>query len=267
MTLHIAIDGIDGTGKTTMTEKLADFLKHKNYKVRTAVQPVCPEIITILQNYNLTNHEQALLFAFDRSLTDYGENWDEYDLVIWDRSILSSIAYNTDNNTPLKYIKQINKYFPEMDLYLVIQPTSEDITETPDYNDTPLDLILEKYDYIISNYKNTVKVPYQPGEPEAMFQDIVEILFEELPRCNWCGRFFTPTKHYKKYCKDECRKYGLQEQRRVNNSNYYYRYRDVMTEKQKGGLGSKNANLHGKADPNPLKELQKIRNAKRALGI
>ena len=40
-----------------------------------------------------------------------------------------------------------------------------------------------------------------------------------------------------------------------------------MTERQKGGLGSKGANLHGKADPNPLAELEKVRNAKRALGL
>ena len=40
-----------------------------------------------------------------------------------------------------------------------------------------------------------------------------------------------------------------------------------MTERQKGALGSKGANLHGRADPNPLAELEKVRNAKRALGL
>ena len=40
-----------------------------------------------------------------------------------------------------------------------------------------------------------------------------------------------------------------------------------MSERKKGGLGSKGANLHGRADTNPVRELEKVRNAKRALGL
>ena len=76
-----------------------------------------------------------------------------------------------------------------------------------------------------------------------------------------------PSKTHKKYCKNKCKEYSLAEQYRINNRNYYHRYKNVMTERQKGGLGSKGANLHGKADPNPLAELEKVRNAKRALGL
>ena len=40
-----------------------------------------------------------------------------------------------------------------------------------------------------------------------------------------------------------------------------------MSERAKGQLGSKGANLHGSADSNPIKELEKIRKAKKALGL
>ena len=48
MVLHIALEGIDGTGKTTMTQKHEAFFKKKGYKVTSAIQPSNEDIITIL---------------------------------------------------------------------------------------------------------------------------------------------------------------------------------------------------------------------------
>lgn len=261
MVLHIAIDGIDGTGKTTQTRKLCEFLTKKNYQVKVCQQPADPFIIKILESYELLNHEIALLMAVDRSITYYNNDFEDYDLVIWDRSILSSYAYNTDDNTPDLFIKQINRYFPLMDLYIIIK--TDEYMQKQDYTNQ-YDLI-GKY-RTLEDYKNTIIIDYQDGE-DKVHQEIVKKIFDNLPRCNWCGRFFTPSKHNKKYCKKECSEYALEEQYRINNRNYYHRYKDVMTEKQKGGLGSKNANLHGTADPNPLAELEKVRRAKRSLGL
>ena len=262
--LHVAIDGIDGVGKSTQIDKLIEFFKKKNYKVRKAIQPVCPEVISILKNYNLSNHEIALLMAFDRSLSYYGENWDEYQIIFWDRSILSSYAYNTDKNTPAFFIKQINRYFPLMDLYIII--TTDDLMEDADYQSTNKNII-KKYNELAETHNNTVTTPYLPDEPDKMTKNIMQLITDHLPRCEWCGRIFTPTQAHKKYCTAECSTEANREQCRENNRNYYNRYKDVMSERQKGGLGSKGANLHGRADPNPIAELQKVRNAKRALGL
>ena len=263
MTLHIALEGIDGVGKSTMTKKLHDYLVKEDYIVRVCRQPDHEPILYMLKNYNLTNHEIALLMAVDRSLTYYGENWNQYDIVIWDRSILSSYAYNTDENTPKTFIKQINKYFPIMDLYIVIV-NDEELAEQ-DY--TSQHDLIPKYNQLIDKHKNTVKIDYIKNDEEQMLKDIVKIIFENLPKCNWCGRLFTPTKNHKKYCRDECSKYSLEEQYRINNRNYYHRYKDVMSEKQKGGLGSKGANLHGTPDPNPLVEIEKLRKHRKAIGL
>lgn len=264
MTLHIALEGIDGTGKSTQTNKLIEFFHKKHYKVRKAIQPVNEEVIGILCKYELLPHEIALLMAFDRSFTYYGENWDKYDIVIWDRSILSSYAYNTDNNTPDFFIKQINRYFPEMDLYIII--TNEVLLENPDYQQNKKELI-KKYQKISETYNNVVTTPYLEDEIEETTTNIIRLIFDNLPRCEWCGRLFTPSQQHKKYCKKECSKEANMEQCRENNRNYYNRYKDVMSERKKGGLGSKGANLHGRADPNPIRELEKVRNAKKALGL
>lgn len=264
MTLHVALEGIDGVGKSTQVERLFDYFKSEDYCVRKAVQPVNEEIINILKNYKLLPHEIALLMAFDRSFTYYGEKWEDYDIVIWDRSILSSYAYNTDKNTPDFFIKQINRYFPLMDLYIII--TTDDLIEDADYQSTNKNLI-KKYNRLAETYNNTVTTPYLPNESDKMTKNIIQLITDHLPRCEWCGRIFTPTQAHKKYCTTECSTEANREQCRENNRNYYNRYKDVMSERQKGGLGSKGANLHGRADPNPIAELQKVRNAKRALGL
>lgn len=265
MTLHVALEGVDGVGKSTMCKKLMKFLSKKSYKCRLAIQPANIEIIKILKSYQLLPHEIALLMAFDRSFSYYGENWKDYDIVIWDRSILSSYVYNTDKNTPQTFIKQINRYFPSMDLYIVIRTDSymaeQDYTHQKHYD------LIKKYDQLINEMDNVKKVDYVHDKPEEVFENIVKVIFDNLPKCNWCGRLFKPTKKHKKYCKNKCKKYSLAEQYRINNRNYYHRYKNVMTERQKGALGSKGANLHGRADPNPLVELEKVRNAKRALGL
>ena len=54
---------------------------------------------------------------------------------------------------------------------------------------------------------------------------------------------------------------------RENNRNYYNRYKDTLTERQKNQLGSKGANLHGKADKDIEQEKRKVKNAMRSVGL
>ena len=264
MVQHISLEGIDGVGKSTQVDLLVDFFRKKKYKVRKAVQPVNEEVINILKQYKLLPHEIALLMAFDRSFSYYMEDWEEYDIVIWDRSILSSYVYNTDDNTPSFFIKQINRYFPLMDLYIII--THDNLLKGADYQNNN-DTIIQKYGEIAETHPNTITTPYLPDEPEKMTTNIIRLIFDNLPRCEWCGRIFTPTSTHKKYCRKKCSEEAFKEQCRTNNRNYYNRYKNVMSERKKGGLGSKGANLHGRADTNPVRELEKVRNAKRALGL
>ena len=263
MVLHIALEGIDGVGKSTMVDKLMEFFTKKSYKCRKAVQPVNTDIIRILQTHNLLNHEIALLMAFDRSFSYYGENWEQYDLVIWDRSILSSYVYNTDEKTNNQFIKDINRYFPPMDLYIII--TTDTILDEQDYTNTSN--LIQKYERISQGNENITTVSYIKDKPNEVFESIVQKCFEHLPRCNWCGRFFTKSTKNKKYCSRKCRDYSRQEQNRENNRAYYNRYKDTLTERTKGALGSKNANLHGKRDKDFEKERIKVQKAKKSLGL
>lgn len=254
MTLHIALNGIDGTGKATMIKKLNEFFTKKSYNVKTLLPVQDKTILSILNCYNLTLSEIALLMAIDRSLTWNWEDLSQYDIVLWEDSILSSYVYNTDETVKASFIRSINRYFPEMDIYIVIRK---------DGNSKEI----QKFDVLIDGYKNVHKVDYIPEDPSKVFEEIVDTIFTELPTCKWCGRLFTKTASNKKYCSKKCKDYAKEEQNRENFRNYYNRYKDTMSESKKGALGSKGANLHGRANTNPEVELKLINNEKRRLGL
>ena len=260
MTLHIALDGIGGYGKAMMIKKLAEFLTKKSYNVKTLCQPQDKTILYILDNYNLTIWEIALLMALDRSLSWNYEDFKDYDIVLWDRCILSDYAYHTDENVKAAFIRNINRYFPDMDIYIVIH--SGEILQDEDNIK-----VIKKYDVLIDGYLNVHKVDYIPGNPEKAFDDIVETIFTVLPTCKWCGRLFKKSRTNKKYCCLKCKNYAKEEQNRNNFRNFYNKYKDTMSEEKKGALGSKGANLHGRANKNPEVELKLINNEKRRLGI
>jgi thymidylate kinase len=263
MVIHIAIDGIDGVGKTTQAIRLVKFFHKKNYKVAYLNQPHQKDIIYILQNRKLSNDQIALLMAVDRSITYYENNFKDFDIVVWDRSILSSYVYNTDEKVNKEFIKNINRYFPPMDLYIII--TADKILAKQDYTNT--DDIIHKYEKLVQGNDNIASVKYIPNNIDEVFENIVKKCFEKLPKCNWCGRIFTKSTKNKKYCSTKCRKYAREEQNRENNRNYYNRYKDTLTERQKGQLGSYGANLHSKPDTDFEKEKQKIKKGMKALKL
>lgn len=265
MTLHIALDGIDGLGKTTMINKLSEFLTKKSYNVKTLLPVQDKTILSILNKYNLTLSEKALLTALDKSLTWNYLDFEDYDIVLWDTSVLSSFAYHTNSNVKPSFIKAINKFSPRMDCIIVIRHW-EYLQKQDLDNGTPYDLI-QKFDKLIEEYDNVSVVDYTPGDPSRMFEEIVKTLFRVLPTCKWCGRLYKKSVSNKKYCSEECRGYAKEEQNRDNFRNYYNRYKDTMGDSKKGALGSKGANLHGRANSDHEVEAKLINNEKRRLGL
>ena len=105
------------------------------------------------------------------------------------------------------------------------------------------------------------------GDPSKVLEAIVKILFDVLPTCSWCGRLFTKSVSNKKYCCKDCKAYAKEEQNRDNFRNYYNRYKDTMSEAKKGALGSRGANLHGRANKDSEVESKLIKNEMRRLGL
>ena len=48
--------------------------------------------------------------------------------------------------------------------------------------------LIQKFDKLIEENDNVHVVDYVPGDPSKVLEEIVKILFDVLPTCNWCGR-------------------------------------------------------------------------------
>ena len=255
MTLHIALDGIYVDVNYNLLAKLQEYLMRKSYSVKTIFPLEDESIRHILNSYDLTISEKALLTALDRSITWNSENFSNYDIVLWQTSIISSYAFHTTSDVKPSFIKTINKFFPAMDLIIVVQPLQ---------NDCPL---LDKFSSLINEFDNVYPIYYVDGGVDLAFREITDCIFEALPTCRWCGRLFTKTSQFKKYCCSNCKNYAKEEQNRLNFRKYYKRYKDTMCEAKKGALGSRGANLHAHANTDPEVEARLITREKKRLGL
>ena len=239
MTLHIALDGFYVNVNHIIVQKLVEYLTSKSYAVKT-IFPLQDETVQhILNTYDLTLSEKALLTALDRSITYNHQNFSNYDVP----------------EVKPSFIKTVNKFFPSMDIIVVVQPLQEN------------NQILDKFSKLTQQFDDVYPVNFVDGAVDLTFRETIETIFEVLPTCNWCGRLFTKTVHFKKYCSYNCKDYAKEEQNRLNFRNYYKRYKDTMSESKKGALGSRGANLHAHANDDPEIEARLISNEKKRLGL
>lgn len=114
--IFIVVEGLDGSGKTTQAGLLAKKLS-KNYNVILTAEPSRGKIGTFIreaclyENKRLPTEAEALLFAADRiehMQTELKSALDEGKIVICDRYVYSSLAYQGSAGLSLDWIKTIN---------------------------------------------------------------------------------------------------------------------------------------------------------------
>jgi len=114
--VFIVVEGLDGSGKTTQAEILARRLT-KTFNVMLTAEPSRGKIGTFIregclyENERLPTEAEALLFAADRiehMETELKPALDEGKVVICDRYIYSSLAYQGSSGLSLEWIKTIN---------------------------------------------------------------------------------------------------------------------------------------------------------------
>jgi dTMP kinase len=133
--LFIVIEGLDGSGKTTQAKLLAEKLNRSHRAVYTA-EPSCGKIGTFIRERCLYGEKrllppvEALLFAADR--VEHVENevkpaLADGNLVISDRYVYSSLAYQGASGLSLEWIKAINKYALKPDFAVFIDASPETV--------------------------------------------------------------------------------------------------------------------------------------------
>ena len=131
----ICIEGLDGCGKTTQAKQLTKKLRKSHNAVYTA-EPSRGKIGTYIRKSYLYSEKrlssvlEALLFAADR--IEHVENevlpaLKEGQLVISDRYVYSSLAYQGAAGLSLEWIEKVNEYALKPDLAVFIDVDLETV--------------------------------------------------------------------------------------------------------------------------------------------
>lgn len=126
----VVLEGIDGSGKTTIANLLLDKLSSKGFKVLYTYEPTDHEIVTLMRTKYRELRDpyvDTLVFALDR-LIHVKEKISPYlsrgYIVISDRYMYSSIAYQSAMGAPMEWVMMVNQWAlkPNLAIYLDIEP-------------------------------------------------------------------------------------------------------------------------------------------------
>jgi len=129
----ICIEGLDASGKTTHAHRLVRSLLERGYEALYTTEPSSGQIGKFVRTHILQRQKriptivEALLFAVDR--VDHVERiirpaMKEGKIVVSDRYLYSSLAYQGATGLNLDWIEEINKFAisPDLAIYIDISP-------------------------------------------------------------------------------------------------------------------------------------------------
>lgn len=119
MAHYIALEGIDGSGKTTQVKMLVDHLTAEGFKVDHIIEPTLWVGMTRLniKGIELTPEMELMLHLLDRAMnTRMRIENSGMDFVISDRFYLSSMIYNSSKSLSAVDIKKMHSFMPQPEL-------------------------------------------------------------------------------------------------------------------------------------------------------
>jgi len=134
----ICIEGLDGCGKTTQAKILVKNLRRKGFDAVYTTEPSARRVGRLIRRFVLDRQRrvstalEALLFAADR--VDHVENevkplLKQGKIVVCDRYVYSSLAYQGAAGLDLEWIDRINRFALKLDLALFLDVEPEMVVE------------------------------------------------------------------------------------------------------------------------------------------
>lgn len=129
----ICVEGLDGCGKTTQTKLLVKRLKKIGYDALYTAEPSRGKIGVFIKRYCLHGEKrvstiiEALLFAADRFEhieKEVSPALDKGKIVVSDRYVYSSLAYQGAAGLDLKWIETVNEHAirPDLAIFVDVEP-------------------------------------------------------------------------------------------------------------------------------------------------
>jgi len=148
----VAIEGIDGVGKTTQSIRLVERLNALGFEAVRFFEPTdgTYEGTVVRESFSrgdpVSNHELLALFITDRRYdveTHIAPALSDRKIVVMDRYFLSTAAYQSDN-IPWQEILEMNREFaPEPDIIIIVDWPAETAME-----------LLSKRGLVLTNAEN-----------------------------------------------------------------------------------------------------------------
>jgi dTMP kinase len=131
--VFICLEGSDGSGKGTQAQLLADWLRSAGMDMVLTKEPTGGPIGVLLREIIRGNTEvpplaEAMLFAADRSYHLEREILPALragKIVVCDRYIHSSLAYQPARGVPEQAVRELNRHFPKPDLAILLDVSTE----------------------------------------------------------------------------------------------------------------------------------------------
>ncbi|WP_456435829.1 dTMP kinase [Methanopyrus sp.] len=128
MGLYLGVEGVDGVGKSSVVNLAAEFLEIHGLEVTTVREPSTDIGREALEWDD--PHLQALAFTLDRMLTLKRLDFETVDVVLSDRTFLSTLAYQSALGADIRWLLELQRPVPKPDVVYVIdrEPLTEDAT-------------------------------------------------------------------------------------------------------------------------------------------
>ncbi len=131
---YIVFEGMDGSGKTTQSKLLKEFLESQGYSVFLFSEPTDNELgrlikRKIVKKKNYSPETLALCFAADRSIfkdETLLKALEEYEFVIGDRSFFSSLVYQPLMGLDYFWVKELNRFVVKPDITFILDISVEE---------------------------------------------------------------------------------------------------------------------------------------------
>lgn len=136
--VFICIEGLDGSGKTTQAKILVRNLRRKGFNAVYTTEPSVGKVGRLIRSFVLDREKrvpvalEALLFAADR--IDHVENvikplLKQGRVVVCDRYVYSTLAYQGAAGLDLNWIEHINRFASKPDLALLVDVASDVVVQ------------------------------------------------------------------------------------------------------------------------------------------
>ena len=193
--LLLCIEGLDGCGKSTHAKLLARWLRSRGHEVVLTDEPTDGPLGRFIKSVlregeKLPAEVEALMFAGDRAQhvsSTIAPALKAGKIVVTERYVLSSLAYQSARGVQISWLKKINRYAIPADLTILIDVPAEEgmkrVKRTRELDAFERDLTFQKKirsAYLRLSKREGMKVVNGKRKIEGVQADIRELVEEAL---------------------------------------------------------------------------------------